>query len=137
VYHTFRIQLALDLIAASGSASGSVAPLIRAIPNVTTVARGMNVQWFVHQEDQFGAFLPDPESHLIWEVVFDNASPFRDASYRCILRTTAADFRAPLVHAADAEPIRVEHAGRFEYEARVADEGGHTISLERAVLIVP
>lgn len=137
MYHTFRIQLALDLVLRSGAASSDAAPLVRALPGVATVPHGMYVQWFVHQEDQFGAFVPDPESHLVWEVVFDGASPFADAAYRCTLRTTAADFKAPLVHAAEGEPIRVERAGRFEYNAGVADQGGRTISLERAVLIVP
>ena len=139
MYHTFRIQLALDIVAAS-AAPQDVEPLIRAVPNVTTVPRAMHVQWFVHQEEQFAGFLPDfPDCEfLVWEVLFKGPSPFRDPAWRCTLKTSALDFRHPLVHSADAEPIRVEHRGRFEYDIGLAGEGDgdRTISLQQAVLIV-
>jgi hypothetical protein len=136
VYHIFRIQLALDLVSASGTAR-DIVPLVRAIPNVTNVPHGMHVQWFVNQEEPNVALLPDfPESVLIWEVRFNGRSPFADPSYACTLKTTVCDFRAPLVHMADAEAIRVDQRGEFEYDVRLADEGGRTISLEHAVLIV-
>jgi hypothetical protein len=137
VYHTFRIQLALDLVASGERDSLAAVPLMRAIPGVATVPLGMHVQWFVQQEDQFAAFVPDPESSLVWAVRFDGPSPFRDESWQCALKTTAIDLRTPLVHAAEAEPIRIDARGRFDYEIWVAERGGRTISSERAVLIVP
>ena len=136
MYHTFRIQLALDIVSASGAAR-DVVPLVRAIPGVTNVPHGMLVQWYVNQEEPNVALLPDfPESVLVWEVRFNGRSPFADPSYACTLKTTVCDFRAPLVHLADGEPVRVEQRGDFDYEVRLADESGSTISLERAVLIV-
>ena len=136
MYHTFRIQLALDIVSASGS-SRDVAPLVRALPQVTHVPHGMHVQWYVNQEEPNVTLLADfPESVLVWEVRFDGRSPFGDPSYTCTLKTTVCDFRAPLVHLADGVPVRVEQRGEFDYEVRLAGEGGATISLERAVLIV-
>ena len=135
VYHTFRIQLALDIVSAGGSSSR--VPLIRAVPGVTTVPHGMHVQWYVNQEEPFVAFIPDfPQENLVWEVSFNGRSPFKDASYRCTLKTTAEDVKNPLVHCADGAPVHVEQLGDFEYEIRLADESGRTISRERAVLIV-
>jgi hypothetical protein len=136
VYHTFRIQLALDIVS-GGASSRDRVPLIRAVPGVATVPHGMQVQWYVHQEEPFVAFLPDfPEGMLVWEVLFNGRSPCREASYRCTLKTTAEDLKTPLVHCADAEPVRVDQPGDFEYDIRLGDEGGRTISLEHGVLIV-
>lgn len=139
MYDIFRIQLAVDIVAKSGTPSSArdVGPQVRAIPHATVVPHGMHVQWYVHQEQPHLPFAPDfPDSNLVWEVVFDGASPFPDASFKCTLNTTADDMKTPLVHCADAAPAHADKQGVFEYDVRLADEGGRTISLERAVLIV-
>jgi hypothetical protein len=139
MYDIFRIQLAVDIVAKSGAPSSSrdVVPLIRAIPHATVVPHGMQVQWYVNQEQPHLPSVPDfPDTHLVWEVLFNGSSPFRDASYRCALRTTTDDMKTPLVHCAEAQPAHVEQQGIFTYDVRLSDESGRTISLEHAVLIV-